>query len=524
MKLEPVGFLEQAIAVPARAEAKGGHYAVALVLSGIFWLFAWYFDTLRVMVEIWERSETFAHGFIIVPISAWLIWRRRHDLATLDLRPNLLVLPLLGLAGFVWLMGELGGTGVVQQYAVVAMIPLLVWTILGNQVLSALAFPFFFLMFAVPFGEFLLPPLMEFTAGFIIGALKLTGIPVYREGLFFTVPSGSWSVVEACAGLRYLIASVTLGFLYAYLTYRSLTRRVIFVAFSIIVPIVANWLRAYMIVMIGHLSSMKYAVGVDHLIYGWIFFGVVMLILFWVGSLWREDHLPQQPVAARDVALRRAPPALTAITAATVFAALLVAAWPFAASRLEFAGPYAQPALHAPPAAGMWQPVEGHLAGWMPRFINPAIRLNQTYAADGKPVGLYLGYYRNQRQGAELITSQNVLVHSSDSLWGRVGETRRSVLVGNEKLPLLEAKVRGRSTYLLAWQWYWVDGEYTVNPYRAKFLQAKSKLLGRGDDAAMIVVYTEMDVDSQGAAAAASLQQFLSDMLPGITKRLNDAR
>ena len=288
--------------------SKAQRYAVALVLSAIFWLLAWYGDTAQSMVAIWQRSETFAHGFLIVPISAWMIWRRRHDLAALDLRPNFLVLPLLALVGFGWLLGELAGAGVVQQYALVLMIPLLVWTILGNAVVRALAFPLFFLLFAVPFGEFLLPPLMEYTADFTVFALRLTGIPVYREGLFFTLPSGSWSVVEACSGLRYLIASLTLGCLYAYLTYRSFgAARDLHCRFSVIVPIVANWLRAYMIVMIGHLSGMKYAVGIDHLIYGWLFFGVVMLILFWVGSFWREDLDPQQTAqgsGARNARIR----------------------------------------------------------------------------------------------------------------------------------------------------------------------------------------------------------------------------
>ena len=139
---------------------------------------------------------------------------------------------------------------------------------------------------------------MEHTADFTVAALRLTGIPVYREGQFFTIPTGSWSVVEACSGLRYLIASVTVGVLYAYLTYRSPARRAAFVAASIVVPIVANWVRAYMIVMIGHLSGMKYAVGVDHLIYGWVFFGIVMLLLFWIGSFWREDVAPAAAAAA----------------------------------------------------------------------------------------------------------------------------------------------------------------------------------------------------------------------------------
>ena len=180
---------------------------------------------------------------------------------------------------------------------------------------------------------------MEHTANFTVFALRLTGIPVYREGLFFTLPSGSWSVVEACSGLRYLIASLTLGLLYAYLTYRSFARRAIFIAFSVIVPIVANWLRAYMIVMIGHLSSMKYAVGVDHLIYGWLFFGVVMLILFWVGSFWREDLEPRQaapgsvPLATRDQASR------AAMMTGAIAAAVIVAVWPAAAVHLAGARP-----------------------------------------------------------------------------------------------------------------------------------------------------------------------------------------
>ncbi len=73
------------------------------------------------------------------------------------------------------------------------------------------------------------------------------------------------------------------------MTYRSLARRIAFVALSLIVPIFANGIRAYLIVMTGHLSDMSLAVGVDHLIYGWIFFGFVMMLLFWIGSIWRED-------------------------------------------------------------------------------------------------------------------------------------------------------------------------------------------------------------------------------------------
>ena len=496
-------------------------FSSGLIFSAIFWLLAWYGNTVQSMVAIWERSETFAHGFAIVPISAWLIWRRRHVVAALDPRPGFLALPLLALAGFCWLLGQLAGSGVVQEYGLVLMIPLLVWAVLGSEVVRALFFPLFFLLLAVPFGEFLLPVLIEHTADFTVFALKLTGIPVYREGAFFTIPSGSWSVVEACSGLRYIMASLTMGFLYAYLTYRSLARRVMFVAASLVVPIVANWLRAYMIVMIGHLSGMKYAAGIDHLIYGWIFFGVVMILLIWIGSRWREDIVPHEVVLDPVGRVQRDQPSLAAIMAATLAAAVIVTIWPIAAARLDGTGPHPSLAIDLQPAAG-WAPVADRLTDWTPRFLYPQAQFNQVYAKDAQRVGLYIGYYRNQRDGSQLISSQNTLVVSDNKEWGNIGETQRIIVVANERIPLIEARLRGRSAQLLVWRWYWVDGQYVVNPYWAKLLQAKSRLLGRGGDGAVVIVYADLEADRE--VAAGRLQDFVDTMLPAITQSLSHAR
>src|SRR4029079_4205078 len=132
--------------------------------------------------------------------------------------------------------------------------------------------------------------MMDWTADFTVTALRLSGIPVFRVGTFFTIPSGQWSVVEGCSGLRYLIASITVGALFAYLSYQKPWKRILFVVLSVIVPIIANGMRAYMIVMIAHLSDMKLALGIDHLIYGWLFFGIVMLLLFWSGSFGRPPE------------------------------------------------------------------------------------------------------------------------------------------------------------------------------------------------------------------------------------------
>jgi exosortase A len=191
-------------------------YFFPVVVVYLLLLTAFFYDTVESMVSIWSRSETFTHAFLILPISIWLGWEKRAHLKAMTPEPSWQGMAVLFAVGFLWLFGYLVDALVVQQLAWVAAFVAGVWAILGNRTTWVIAFPLAFLIFMVPFGEDLVPGMMEFTADFTIGLIRLTGIPVYREGLFFTLPSGNWSVVEACSGIRYLIASVTLGCLYSY--------------------------------------------------------------------------------------------------------------------------------------------------------------------------------------------------------------------------------------------------------------------------------------------------------------------
>jgi exosortase A len=518
MKLDTESTL-RVRASESRKTPKAWMFATGLALSVLFWLLGWYGETVHSMAATWLRSDTFAHGFLIFPISAYLVWAQREEIAQFSPAPNLMALPLLAGAGFAWLVGRVGDALIVEQYSFVLMIPFIVTIVLGSQVAKALAFPLFFLLLAVPTGDFLIPPLMTFTADFTVSALQATGIPVYREGRYFTIPSGDWSVVETCSGLRYLIASLTLGCLYAYLTYRSLARRLLFVAMSIVVPIIANGFRAYIIVMIGHISGMRLAVGIDHFIYGWVFFGFVMLLLFWIGSFWRKERLvPKHRVSPEErpnshTSLRR-------VLGASLAVAAMVTVWPDYAVFLD--EPSADvPALKVPPATGGWELTNGRLTEFIPYYLHPRTEVSQTYIKGGNKVGLYIAYYNHQRQGAELINSQNALVTTKNKHWANVGEETKEARLGEAEFAARATRLRGQNQRLLAWHWYWTEGHYTVNPYLVKLLKAKSKLLGSGDDGAFVAVYTAYEYRAE--AADAILQEFLRDMLPQITKSLNDA-
>lgn len=486
--------------------------AVLLLLTALFW------PTFHSMVEVWERSETFAHGYLIVPISAWLIWRRRGLLAQIRPRVDRRGLLLMGLAGAGWLLADAGSVSVVAQYALITLLIAAVWTLLGATFVRAAWFPLMFLYFAVPVGEFLIQPLMGVTADFTVAMLQATGIPVYREGMFFSIPSGDWSVVEGCSGLRYLIASVTLGVLYAYLTYRSWKRRLLFSVAAMIVPVFANSGRAYMIVMIAHLSDMKLALGVDHYIYGWVFFGLVMLLLFWVGSFWREDDQPEPAVVSPPAPAGAAIPVRPNLRAALVVLAV-AGLWPAYASWIESRPLPPLPELRVAPQGG-WQPGPA-FTGWVPHWVGADRQLREPFTRAGRNVLLELNYYATQRQDAELVNSQNFMIKQKDPAWSNVGEGLATVQIGGQARQVRQARMRGADGQrLLVWQWNLINQRPVVSDHFAKLVLAFDRIRLKRDDGLSVLIATPYD-DTEIQAASATLGRFAADMEAAIGQSLD---
>lgn len=492
-----------------------------------------YRDTALDMVAVWSRSETFAHAFLVPPIVLWLVWRRRDALSALQPAPALSALLLLALAAAAWLLGEMASVNVVKQFALVTMLVATVPLTAGWQVARCLAFALGFMYFAVPTGEFMVPRLMEWTADFTVMALHASGIPVFREGLDFVIPSGNWSVAEACSGVRYLVASFMVGVLYAYINYRSLRRRLLFVALSLLVPIVANWLRAYIIVMLGHLSDNRIATGVDHLVYGWVFFGVVMMLLYWIGARWSEHDSATAPVVSRSAgagAARRPQPWLGALIAAALLA--LPQAAVTMVTQAERAG---TPMLELPGTlAGDWQ--QAQASGWSPLYVGAAAQAKRSYASptrsNGVAVDCEIFYYRHQREGSKLVGSDNALVRRAYDSWTdvdtriaqfRLPDADRTLAVQRTLLRRSPNASLHDDSMLTVWRSYWIDDKLVADDLNAKLHAALGRLTGRGDDGAAIVLSVQLPAADAGHADRI-LEAFVQDNLGQIEAALRRTR
>lgn len=249
---------------------------------------------IMVAIRIWIDSTAYNHCFLVIPIVGYLIWERRGDLSGLAAAPA----PLAALLGIplalMWLMSERLGIMEGRQIAVVGFVEVLFLAVFGWRLWWALSGPLLYLFFLVPFGEFLVPRLQDVTTIFIRHGLEFLQIPAYIDGYTIEIPAGVFYVAEACAGLRFLIASIAFGCLYALMMYRSPGRRAAFMIVSIVIPVIANGFRALGIVVLGNVLGSAQAAATDHVLYGWVFFSLVILLLIALGLPFRQDQMQAQ--------------------------------------------------------------------------------------------------------------------------------------------------------------------------------------------------------------------------------------
>jgi exosortase A len=492
-----------------------------LFALGLLLVLAAYHETARSFAEVWRGSDTYAHCFFVVPIAAWLVWRRREALRRLAPRPFLPGLIAIGAVGGLWLVANAAGVLFYEQVAFALMIPALVITLFGTRFAKEIAFPLGFLLLAVPFGESLQPALMRFTAKAAVVGLRLTGVPVAVEGMYLTTPTGNWQVVEACSGLRFLISMFTLGCLFAYLHFHRRRNRVIFGVLSLIVPVLANGLRAYVMVLTGYLSGKVLGTGFDHFVIGWTVFAVVMALFFFGGSRWRDTpEPPRSAEATRDAEMRDGPSPRAAGAVAIAAIALAIAPAAFGTWSSPPASA-AMPPVPAPAPHGGWNAIRTPPSGWVHGYHGAESEVRAVYEKSGALVELYLGFYRDQTQGKELIHFANVIVPREGSRWRVMAEGDTTLPLAGHPLAIHETLARSPSLRVAVWHWYWLPDEFTTSRTRAKLLQARARLVLRRDHAAVVILSSPFVDDP--ARARARLADFTRAMLPSIRASITAA-
>ncbi|MDX1517339.1 MAG: EpsI family protein [Woeseiaceae bacterium] len=520
------------------------------------------------MWALWQTSDH-RHGILVFPISAFLIWQLRHEFAEVRLHVEARGLLLVAVAAAGWILARLAGIQVAEHVFAITLIPAAIWVFAGWQVLRKIFFPVLFLYFATPFGEALVPALMLVTADMSTALLEISGIPHFRDGQYISLPGGEFVVADVCAGLRYLSTGVMIALLYGHLTYERVGKQLLLAACTAVTLILANGLRAWIVMAVASATEMRYLGGRDHIYFGWLLFGIVMMLIMWVGARYADkgpspDADPAGTIVARAshsvlplvAALGLVMLAITVkplqadfgetVAMLVVAAALLVFVYlMFRQDRRDLSGeerevvvpvriragqlltavaavgilllaPRFADTVERESAAQITQPDFAGASGcrpagpwrapYVPQFQNPAGIEAMNLDCSGHAVGVFTAFYDSALQGAELVSASNSVAPRQ---WDRFMSTSTIELPTGASVREIEISRRGYE--VLIWYWYDVDGRASVGALRTKVNQLLALLQRKPAGGSVVILETGIADGSD--AAQARLEEIASNIM-----------
>lgn len=230
------------------------------------------------MAKQWTWSSSYHHGWFAAPIALWLFLESRAWRGRAPAFDVLGVLPLSIAAGLL-VTGRVIDAQILGHVAVVVGVIAVSLLMLGRALVFNSAFAFAYLVFMVPFGESLIPALQHASAAAVLALLTLSGIETTLDGLILTTAAGQFEMAESCAGLRFLLAAAMIASLAAHLAFTRLDRQIQFIAGALALAVFANWLRAFVIVAAATASDMRVGTGPEHVAFGWLLYGGLIMIL-----------------------------------------------------------------------------------------------------------------------------------------------------------------------------------------------------------------------------------------------------
>ena len=483
-------------------------FSCLLIIVAVWVLVFW--RGISTAVDIWIISDIFNHCLFVLPGVLYLIYLKRAELDMLDVKPNYLVLILCLGSLTLYAIGLAGDVQLFMHIATFTFLPLSVWAFIGNRQANKILFPLLFLLFCIPIGEELIPAMQQVTADLSVIMLNWSGIPVYRSGLYIEIPQGQFLVAEACSGISFFIVSVVIGSLYAYLNMQSAKRRIIFMCIAIIFPIIANAIRVFGIIMTGYLSDMEHAVGADHLIYGWVFFSLVIVCLLGIGELIREKQFITEKSQAEITHYEGLNLKSCYQSSVSIVAMMLLSLVWFNSinNQLNVLGTVNNLSVLLKTEQDL--SAVNYTSAWKPEFNQPYQEFQFLRQVNNVPVDVYLVWY--PKGHGELISSMNRLY--PEQSWTL--ESTNFYLLDDGQNMGLSTIVNPRGKRLLSY-WYVIDGKMFTNNRIAKLYEIYRILMGSyvGSGLVAISQVTDNSSEQEDSLSFADLTQ---DNLSGLNQ------
>ncbi len=410
--------------------------------------------------NLWLTESGHSHGPLVAGVTLTLIWMSRRGITCEQ--PAFAALPLLSfvLATTAWVAARAASIDLVCW----ALWPVLVWLgiqlAFGSRTARCVAFPVAYFLFSIPLIELLAAPLATLTVTVTSLLLRVAGLSSVTLGRIVTIPEGTFEIEDGCAGTHFLTVALAIGTLLAFLDRLTWRRTVIIVASSVLLALIANWLRVAAIIEIGHVTQMRSSLVRDHNTFGWLIFAFATLPLLPLARTLAAD-LPVRPqqAAAASTSLARSAAAVCIGAAALAVAPLWAAGIRHAASVQPV------PQLTLPVLTG-WQGQLETSGDWRPSFPGAAIERFGTFRSGVAQVDFYAAFFNLQTRGAKLIGYYSSV--AGRGTWAE--RTKRVRDVPGKVVESVLVNKAGRER--IVWYWFEVRGDRLTSPAAVKLRES----------------------------------------------------
>jgi len=411
----------------------------------------------------------YSHGWLVPFVVGYLLWRKRKALAACPRRAYLPGLFLLIPALLTQLLATLLQVGFLSGLALLGVLAGLVLTLMGPQFFRLALFPIAFLAFMAPAPELVIDmisfQMKLLSAGVATNVSSVFGLVAIREGSIIHIPNGKLVVDDVCSGLKYLIALMAFGALYAHLSSVKTWQKWVLFLLSIPISFLANVGRVTLMVIVGYQWGVA---SVEkwyfHDLFGFVLFVVAFACLFaveslmlmklpWLGAGKKEDGRASEVERPSPAATPPAPqpPYHARTLAAGVLCAMgVVAALSIYVSWQRQVRPASAVLAGIPKSLGDWtgtdQPLDAHVY----EILGTRDVLSRSYVnSKGDQVTFLIVLARQTRSRThppeQCLSGEGYTI---------VGACDRDLNVGSQTIPVREIQLSRSQGPRLSWHFY----------------------------------------------------------------------
>jgi len=501
---------------------KIGNTASGWLMLLVFCAFVMYWQTWVFSILYWWGSSTYGHGILILPLSAYLVWSKRSELVSDQNSPSIPGLIILFCFCIGWWLGYAVDVEIVSQLALIGILVGIFWVVKGWKITVAFLVPLLLPILALPLWSPIVPFLQTLTTQVVSTALQWINVPVYVESHYIQIPEGKISIEEVCAGLRYLLAAITVALVYDYLYISKLKNKIIFIAIVIVLSLAVNWIRVFTVILAGHLTNMTHTLVRDHADFGWWLFAFTLIPIFWLGGLLVKkeqkikshsgvqiDNSPDDSKSSKSsqndsgIAIQSDNAGIQSERSANsifIITFILILVVPLSGfymkAQAKEASVNIKNRLAAPQAKGAWigpspVPIDMQEINLNPTYKGADEELSLVYKKESAKIVLYLAKYHYQEQNKELIADANSPFDTSS--WLLMSRTARELKLPNGKvLNFVESVVRNNTGKTnIIWYWYSIAGLSINNSAFGKLMQLKDIISIHKNGSSVVVLALE---------------------------------